>query len=110
MTKNKWQYLNEKEMHNAYRSSHQRYFKKAVLKYFGIFTGKHLCWSLILIKLRACKFKACTFIKKRLQHSCSPVNISKFLKTPILKNICKWLLLCLTMKHNDSMTIKDVWQ
>ena len=26
--------------------------KKAVLKYFAIFTGKHLCWSLFLIKLQ----------------------------------------------------------
>ena len=33
------------------------------------------------------------FIKKRLQHRCFPVNIAKFLRTPILKNICEWLLL-----------------
>ena len=26
--------------------------KKAVLKYFAIFTGKHLCWSLLLLKLQ----------------------------------------------------------
>ena len=36
-------------------------------------------------------FQACNFIKKRLQHSCFPVNIAKFLRTPILKNICKQL-------------------
>ena len=36
------------------RSSHQRcYIKKAVLNSFAIFTGKHLCWSLFLIKLQA---------------------------------------------------------
>ena len=29
------------------------FFKKIVLKYFVIFTGKHLCWSLLLIKLHA---------------------------------------------------------
>ena len=29
--------------------------------------------------------KACIFIKKRLQHRCFPVNIAKFLRTPILK-------------------------
>ena len=33
------------------------------------------------------------FIKKRLQHRCFPVNIAKFLRTPILKNICEQLLL-----------------
>ena len=33
------------------------------------------------------------FNKERLQHRCFPVNIANFLKTPILKNICEWLLL-----------------
>ena len=58
--------------------------KKVVLKNFAIFTGKHLCWSLFLIK----------FIKQRLQHRCFPVNISKFLRIPILKIIYGQLLLC----------------
>ena len=35
--------------------------------------------------------KACNFVKKRLQHMCFPVD--KFLRTPILKNICVRLLL-----------------
>ena len=35
----------------------------------------------------------CKFIKKRLQHKCFPVNIAKFVRTPILKNICERLLL-----------------
>ena len=33
------------------------------------------------------------FPKERLQHKFFPVNIGKFLKTPILKNICERLLL-----------------
>ena len=37
--------------------------------------------------------QACNFIKKRLQQRCFPVNIAKFLRTPILKNICERLLL-----------------
>ena len=32
-------------------------------------------------------------IKKRLQHRCFPINIAKFLRTSILKNICERLLL-----------------
>ena len=32
-------------------------------------------------------------IKKRLQHRCLPVKFVKFLRTTILKNICKRLLL-----------------
>ena len=31
--------------------------------------------------------------KKRLQHSCFPVKLAKFLRTSTLKNICKRLLL-----------------
>ena len=29
------------------------FYKEAVLKNFAIFTAKHLCWSLFLIKLHA---------------------------------------------------------
>ena len=32
-------------------------------------------------------------IKKRLQHRCFPVNVAKFLRAPILNNICQQLLL-----------------
>ena len=31
------------------------------------------------------------FIKKRLQHGVFPKNIAKFLRTPVLKNICERL-------------------
>ena len=49
-----WKY---KVKQNICRSSHQRCStKKATLKNFAIFIGKHL--------------KACNFIKKRLQHKC----------------------------------------
>ena len=41
--------------------------------------------------------KVCNFIKKRLRHWYFPVNIAKFLRTPILKNIFKWLLLKIEM-------------
>ena len=41
--------------------------KEAVFKNFAIFTGKQLCWNLL------------------------PVNIAKFLRTSILKNICERL-------------------
>ena len=69
------------------------FYKKAVLKYFAIFTGKHLCWSL-------------KFIKMRLQHRCFPVNIAKFLRAPILKNICERLLL----NDKNSLTWIKSWK
>ena len=39
-----------------------------------------------------CK-KAFNFFKNGLHHRCFPVNIVKFLKTPISRNICEQLLL-----------------
>ena len=64
------------------------FYKKGVHTNFAIFTGRHLCWSLFLKKLHFWNF-----IKTRLQHKCSSVNLVKFLGTPILKNTCKRLLL-----------------
>ena len=52
------------------------FHKKAILKNFAIFTGKHLCWNFF-------------FNKKRLE---------KFLRTLILKNICKRLLLRVSLE------------
>ena len=49
--------------------------KKAVLKNFAIFTGKHLCWSLFLIKVKA-------------------------FSTPISKSICEGLLLVILPLHH----------
>ena len=37
--------------------------------------------------------RACNFIRKKLQHRCFPLKFATFLGTPILKNICVWLLL-----------------
>ena len=54
------------------------FMKKAVLKSCPIFT-----WIL----------QTCDFINKRLQHRFLPLNITKFLRKPIFKNICKRLLL-----------------
>ena len=55
-----------------------------------IFTRKNLSWSLFLIKLQACKF-----IEKRLKHWCFPLHVKKFLRTPILKNSERLLLIIL---------------
>ena len=39
-------------------------------------------------------YQACSFIEKRLQHRCFPVNIKKFLRTPAFSKITSgWLLL-----------------
>ena len=51
-----WSYFSEQLsfMTATYRSCHQSCsIKTAVLKNFAIFTWRHLCWSLFLIKLEA---------------------------------------------------------
>ena len=72
------------------RSSYQRWsIKMGVLKNAAIFTGKHLCWSLFLIKLQTYAFN---FIKIRRQHRCFPVNIPTFLRTAFFIELLWWLL------------------
>ena len=71
------------------KMSPEVFCKKSVLNVFSnvllkcSFTGKQLCQSLFLMK----------FLKNTLRHRCFPVNIAKFLRTPILKSICERLLL-----------------
>ena len=64
MLQNIGKHRNQEELYK-YRSSHSRCsISKAVLKDFLLFSRKHLCMSLFLIK--------------RLQHKCFPVNIANF--------------------------------
>ena len=52
----------------------QMFSQKGALKNFTVFTEKHPCWSLFLIKLQA-------FIsEKKLQCKCFPVNTAKCFK------------------------------
>ena len=67
----------------------QKSHKKSILKNFVIFTGKH-CWGLFFIKVTGLQASNC--IKKGL-NTYFLVNIGKLIRTPILKNICKQLLL-----------------
>ena len=47
-----------------YRSSRSQMFLKiVVLENFAIFTGKHLCWSLFLIKLTPTQLFSCEYWK-----------------------------------------------
>ena len=65
-------------------------YKKLLLKFHKIHRKFTCPRASFLIKLKA---EACNFIKKRLWHKSFPVNIANFLRTLILKNICKQLLL-----------------
>ena len=52
---------------------------------FAIFTGKHLCWSLYLIKLQA--IRTATLLKRDSQQRCFPVKFAKLLRTIFLQNM-----------------------
>ena len=53
--------------------------------------------------------KPCNYIKKRLQHPSFPVSIAKILRAPILKDICKRLLLTtVTLALNRLKDIKKI--
>ena len=65
------------------------FYKKAVLRNFTKFTGKHLCQSLFFNKVA----RPATLFKKRLRHRCFPVNFVKFLRTPFFTEHLWWLLL-----------------
>ena len=67
--------------------------KRCSYRNFANFTGKHLWWSLFLIKLQV---KTWNFMKKRLHYSCFscfPVKFAKFLRTPFLTEHLRWLIL-----------------
>ena len=75
--------------------------KKDVLNNFAKFTVKHLYWCLFFNKVA----QAYNVIKKRLQHRCFPVKFAKFLRTPMLKNICKRLVLIAYRKRYESVCL-----
>ena len=78
--------------HLTVRSSRQEVFcKKGVLTNFTKLTGKQLCQSLFFHEVEG--LRSATLLKKRLWHSCFPVNFVKFLRTPCYKEHLGWLLL-----------------
>ena len=68
------------------------FIKRLFLK-ISQYSQENTCVSVSFYKVAG--LQACNFIKKRLQHWCFPVNIAKYLGTPILRNICEQLLLYL---------------
>ena len=60
-----------------------------VIKSFTKLTGKELCQGLILNKVPG--LSLATLQKQRLWHRCFPVNLAKFLRTPIFIENLQWL-------------------
>ena len=71
-----------------FRSSHKRWsMQKAVLKNFAIFTGKHLCWRL-LIQHRCflCEFFKSTYFEELLR---TPASCFLFIKPLVFSQLCR---------------------
>ena len=82
------------------RSNHQRSSMKKLFLKISQCSLENTCVGVFLYKIAG--LKACNFIKKRLQHRYFSVNIAKFLRITILKNICERLLLD-SARQNSSL-------
>ena len=80
------------------KSSHlQMFFKIGSIKFFSIFTGKHLCWVLFLIKLQV--ERSATFLKidSNKGVSCGYCNI---FKNSFLIQHLRWLPLTVLPQYS----------
>ena len=96
-----------------YRSSRPEVLcKKDVLRSFIKFTGKHLCQSLSFNKVAGLRPETCNFIKKRLWHSCFPVDFEKFLGIPFFIEHLLWLLLKIKLQisfYSVTEFLRHIW-
>ena len=73
------------------RQSSRSVLQKGVLRNFAKFLRRQPCQSLFFNKVAG--LRPATLLKKRLWHSCFPVNFVKFLRTPFFIEHLWWLLL-----------------
>ena len=79
--------------HRSSRSNGPKVFcEKVVLTKFAIFTAKHMCWRLFLIKLQH-TWRHATLLKRDSNTGVFLWILQNFLRASILKNICERLLL-----------------
>ena len=84
------------------------FYEKAVLKPSQNLQENTCVGVSFLAKVQA--WRPAALLKKRLQHRCFPKNIVKFLRPPILKNICEPLLLYLKhLINGNNYNTKTNW-
>ena len=89
-------FIDEKHTQWMFRRNHQRCsVRKGVLGNFTTFTGKHLCQGLFFNKVAG--LRPAILFKKRLWHSCFPLNFVKFLRIPFAPEHLWWLLLTIAI-------------
>ena len=84
MDKNEVGYL-----HKLRSSCSQIFFKIYVLKTLANFIGKHLCWSLLLLKLQT--LRTATLLKGASRRF--PVKFANLLRATFFTEHLQWLLL-----------------
>ena len=84
------------------------FYKKSIPKNFTKLTENNCARVPFFNKVAG--LMPATLLKKRLWHKCFPVNPAKFLRTPILKNICERLLLrsVLRLEKKTNFTSVDI--
>ena len=81
------------------KSSHsQMFFEISSIKNFAIFTGKHLCWGLGLIKLHACR--PATFLKRDSNTGVSCGYCELYKNSFFIENL-RWLLLTVLSQYSE---------
>ena len=71
---------------------------------FAKFTGKNLTQSFFFNKVAG--LRLATILKERLWYRCFPINFTK--KTPILKNMCKRLLLVASWRTTYKLNCREL--
>ena len=82
------------------------YFRIGALKYFAMFTGKHLCSSLFLMKMQA--WRPATLLKRdsKIFSRFFPVKFARFLRAHISTEHIRWLLLELS----HELSLYWIWE
>ena len=83
----------------------QMLFKVVILKFSWI-SQENTCVGVSFL-LKLVVFKACNFIKKRLQHRCFPVICEKFLRTLFSTEHYRWLLLLLHALRSHNLFVQS---
>ena len=101
MQKSSIKYILQGPKQASQKQPPEGFCKKRCSQKFPKIHRKNLCQSLVFNKVAGPR--PATLLKKRLWHSCFPVNFAKFLRTPFLQNTSGRLLLASENKRsNDS--------
>ena len=97
---------NSEPLKQSKSSRSQKFFKIGSLKNFAIFIGKHLCRSLVLIKLQA--IRAATLLK-RDSNTCVFWGFCKIFKNSFFIDHFRWLLLTVLLSTVKLARVSVLW-